>query len=258
MNDISLVILPGLDGTEVLFGPLLANLPTWIKPVVLNYPATGTNSYEELIDWVEQRVASMGKFAVLGSSFGGPLALMLAARRPSQVSAVVLCASFVRPPRPELVRFRSITRTPVIATLRAVRRIRYVIPGFASNDLRRAKAVLWRRVRARVLAARSRAVLGVDVRAQLQQCAAPLMYLAFSRDDVVPRANCDEVKSLAPQTHVVEVEGSHLGLFTNPVPSAAFIAGFLEESTGGAALTPTSAAPGPCESVCQSRCLEPM
>jgi pimeloyl-ACP methyl ester carboxylesterase len=228
MNETSLVILPGLDGTEVLFGPLLANLPSWIKPVVLNYPAAGTNSYEELIDRVEQRVASMGKFAVLGSSFGGPLALMLAARRPSQVSAVVLCASFVMPPRPELTRFRSITRTPVIAALRAVRRIRYVIPGFASNDLRRAKAVLWRRVRARVLAARSRAVLGVDVRVELRQCAAPLMYLAFTQDDVVPRANCDEVKSLAPQTHIVEVAGSHQGLFTNPVPSAVLITEFLK------------------------------
>jgi pimeloyl-ACP methyl ester carboxylesterase len=75
-------------------------------------------------------------------------------------------------------------------------------------------------------------VLGVDVRTQLQQCAAPLMYLAFTRDDVVPRDNCDEVKSLAPQTHVVEVNGSHQGLFTNPVPSAALITEFLKSRVG--------------------------
>ena len=228
MTDISLVMLPGLDGTEVLFAPLLAQLPAWIKPIVLHYPASGENSYAELLEVVDQQVPATGNFAILGSSFGGPLALMLAARRRSQVSAVVLCASFVRPPRPDLVKFRAIARTPVIGALRAVRRIRYVIPGFASNDLRRAKAVLWNRVTARLLAARSRAVLGVDAREPLRECAAPLMYLAFTRDDVVPRANADEVKSIAPQTHIVEVEGSHQALFTNPVPSAKFIAEFLE------------------------------
>jgi hypothetical protein len=37
------------------------------------------NSYEELLEIVDGEVASLGSFAILGWSFGGPLALMLAA-----------------------------------------------------------------------------------------------------------------------------------------------------------------------------------
>jgi hypothetical protein len=31
----TLVLLPGLDGTEIFFRPLLAALPTWVKPLVV-------------------------------------------------------------------------------------------------------------------------------------------------------------------------------------------------------------------------------
>jgi hypothetical protein len=37
------------------------------------------------------------------------------------------------------------------------------------------------------------------------------------------------VLSIAPQTKVVEVDGPHLALFTNPVSAAACIANFLRE-----------------------------
>lgn len=227
MEKTTLLMLPGLDGTEILFGPLIAHLPDWIEPVVVEYPQSGSNTYEEMIAFVDEKAATFGSFATLGNSFGGPLALMLAARRPSQVTAVILAASFVTPPRPEWARLRRLVSTPVIGALRTFRRVRYWVPGFAEDDLRRAKAELWRRVGARVLAARSRAVLSVDVRSELERCRARLMYLAHLSDTVVPRRCADEVSQLAPSTHVVEVEGSHLGLFTHPAPSAACLAEFL-------------------------------
>jgi pimeloyl-ACP methyl ester carboxylesterase len=230
VNTTTLVLLPGLDGTDILFAPLLRHLPAWIRPVIIQYPAAGANSYEEVIELVDREVASLGNFVVLGWSFGGPLALILAKRRPTQVSAVILCATFVTPPLPHLVPFRFLVITPIIATVRAIRRIRFVIPGFASSELRRAKAVLWRKVVPRTLAARSRAVMGVDARSLLTACRAPLMYLASTDDEVVPRASRDEVVAIAPQTQVCEVEGRHLALFTNPADSAECIARFLREA----------------------------
>jgi len=227
MNKTTLVLLPGLDGTGILFGPLIENLPSWICPVVVQYPAGGANSYEALLELVDGEVAALESFAILGCSFGGPLAVMIAARRPSQVSALVLCASFIAPPCPRVVPYRFLVRTPVIAVLRTVRRFRYWIPGFASNELRRAKAAIWEKVGAGVLATRSRAVLRVDARAQLRACRAPLLYLLFTQDEVVPRMSLDEVLAVAPHAQVDEVEGSHNGVFTNPVDSAACIAGFL-------------------------------
>ena len=229
MNKMTLVLLPGLDGTDVLFGPLIESLPPWVCPMVVEYPAGGVNSYEALLEMVDEKVAALESFAILGCSFGGPLAAMIAARRPSQVSALVLCATFILPPRPGLVPYRFLARTPLIALLRTLRRFRYWIPGLASNDLRRAKAAIWAKVGAGTLAKRSRAVLGVDARAQLAACRAPLPYLLFTQDEVVPRLSLDGVLAVAPQTQVAEVEASHHGLFTHPADSAARIVGFLND-----------------------------
>jgi pimeloyl-ACP methyl ester carboxylesterase len=229
MNTTTLVLLPGLDGTGILLAPLVRHLPEWIRPVVIQYPHKGTNSYEEIIEFVETQVATLERFAVLGWSFGGPLALMLANRRPSHVCAVILCATFVTPPLPHLIPYRWLARAPIIGAIRAFRRIRFLIAGFAEPELRRAKAKLWNTIGARVLAARSRAVMKVDARAQLKMCHAPLMYLASTHDKVVRKTSRDEVLAIAPQTKVCEIEGPHLALFTNPQAAVECINLFLGE-----------------------------
>lgn len=228
MPKTTLVLLPGLDGTEIFFGPLLAQLPPWIDPVVVTYPASGPNAYDDLTPIVLQAIDGLAEFAILGWSFGGPLALMVADRMPSRVSAVMLCSSFVTPPHPALVPLRFAMTAPVIAAVRAVRRMRLRIPGWASAEMRKAKAMTWRRVTARVLAARARAAMGVDARRLLAECRPGILYLASTRDAVIPRASLDEVLAHAPHTEVAEIEGPHLALFTNPVQSAARIAGFLQ------------------------------
>jgi pimeloyl-ACP methyl ester carboxylesterase len=228
----TLVLLPGLDGTEIFFGPLLAQLPSWIDPVVVTYPASGPNAYDDLAPIVLQAVDKLSEFAVLGWSFGGPLALMVAAQRPSRVSAVLLCGSFVTPPHPALVPFRFAMTASVVASVRAVRRTRLLIPGWASTEMRKAKAMTWRRVNSRALATRARAAMGVDARRLLAECRPRILYLASTRDEVIPRTSLDEVLAHAPHTEVAEIEGPHLALFTNPVQSAARIAGFLQRRQG--------------------------
>lgn len=224
---VTLVLLPGLDGTEIFFAPLLRHLPAWVLPKVIEYPPRGSNDYARLLDIVQAQVTPLGRFALLGWSFGGPLALMVASQRAAQVSAVVLCGTFVTPPKPWLAPFRFALRAPVIATVRALRRARLLLPGYATTELRRAKALTWQRVNARVLAARARAALAVDARPHLRDCRAPLMYLAATRDEVIGRRSRDEILALAPHTRLAEVEGPHLALFTDPARSARHIADFL-------------------------------
>lgn len=223
----TLVLLPGLDGTEIFFGPLLRHLPAWINPVIITYPESGINDYKDLLPIVISKVATLRSFVILGWSFGGPLALMVASQCPTQVSGVILCSSFVTPPSPRLVPFRFVLSAPLIAVVRAIRRTRLLIPGYATAEFRRAKAITWRRVNSGVLASRSISALSVDARPQLRECSARLMYLASTRDEVVSRASLNEVLAIAPHTQVTEVEGPHLALFTNPVQSAACIVKFL-------------------------------
>ena len=223
----TLVLLPGLDGTGIFFGPLLRHLPAWIDPVVIAYPSSGPNGYDDLLPIVIREVATLKSFVILGWSFGGPLALMVASHCPSQVSGVILCGTFITPPRPGLVPFRFALTAPLIALIRAIRRTRLLIPGYATTEFRRAKALTWRKVTASVLVSRSRAALSVDARPQLRECRARLLYLASTRDEVVSRSSLNEILAIAPHTQVTEVEGPHFALFTNPVQSSACIVNFL-------------------------------
>ncbi len=223
----NLVLLPGLDGTGIFFGPLLRHLASWIEPVVITYPASGNNDYKDLLPIVMNKVKDLKSFVILGSSFGGPLALMVASQCASRVSGVILCGSFVTPPRPGLVPFRFAISAPLIALVRALRRTRLLMPGYATTEFRRAKVLTWKMVNARVLASRSRAALSVDVRPQLRECRARLMYLVSTRDEVVSRDSLAEILEIAPQTQVEEVEGPHFALFLNPVHSSTCIEDFL-------------------------------
>lgn len=223
----TLVLLPGLDGTEVFFGPLLRQLPSWIEPVIITYPTSGNNNYTELLPIVMSQVVDLKSFVILGLSFGGPLAVMVASQCPSQVSGVILCASFVTPPRPRLAPFRFVLSTPLIALVRALRRTRLYISGYTSTEFRLAKAITWSRVNSRELASRARSALSVDTRLQLRDCRARLMYIVCTRDEVISRDSLKEILAIAPQTLVEEIEGPHFALFTNPVQSAACIANFL-------------------------------
>lgn len=95
---ISLVLLPGLDGTGALFQPLLEHLPKDLKPIVVSYPGSDCLSYHELLPIVLRALPTDAPFVILGESFSGPLALMTAATCPRGLAGVVLCATFVRNP----------------------------------------------------------------------------------------------------------------------------------------------------------------
>jgi pimeloyl-ACP methyl ester carboxylesterase len=186
-----------------------------VRTIVVPYPQSGPTHYRDLEPIVERAAAGLESFFVLGWSFGGPLALRLAATRPEAVLGVILAASFVRPPRPELVRWRRATVGAVLWTLRAIRRTRFLVPRLATPELRRAKGETWRRARSGALAARARAALAVDARVDLAACRAPILYLASEEDSSVPRHNVGDVLAGARRAEVTTIPGRHLAIFTH-------------------------------------------
>src|SRR5271155_2151701 len=91
---VSLILLPGLDGTGLLFQPLVAALPAAIQPRIVRYPGHRHLTYHELLPLVMDALPQSGPFILLGESFGGPLATMVAAERPPGLVGLILCASF--------------------------------------------------------------------------------------------------------------------------------------------------------------------
>jgi pimeloyl-ACP methyl ester carboxylesterase len=228
-HQISLVLLPGIDGTDVFFAPLLAALPPWIACRVVTYPPRGGNSYADLLPRVEASARDAGDFFVLGWSFSGPLALMLAAAEPQRVRSVILSASFVRPPHPDLARLRFALIGPAIWLWRAARRLPLWLLRPRSDPFRQAKSQTWRRIGARALAKRVREVMRVDAREALRACRQPVLYIAASRDGIVPRRCLDEILGVRPSVKVVTIEGEHFAMYANPKPAAEAIVAFIAE-----------------------------
>ena len=225
----TLVLLPGLDGTEIFFKPLVDALPRWVKPLVVTYAASVANDYANLLSVVRAAIEDSQDFFVLGWSFSGPLALMLAAQEPNRIRGVILCASFVRSPLPVLSPLRFAAVSPVVHVVRLAHRFHLLLTTGSANTLRHDKAATLARVPSRVVASRTRAILALDARCCLRECPRPVLYVAGSRDRVVPSWNAEEIVRELPSTKVVTIAGSHLALYTNPGEAAHAIVAFMRE-----------------------------
>jgi pimeloyl-ACP methyl ester carboxylesterase len=87
-----LVLLPGMDGTARLFEPFVRALPAGWSAAPVRYPPDRPLGYHALLDQVP---VPAGDFVLVAESFGGPLALKVAAKNPTGLKAVVLVATFV-------------------------------------------------------------------------------------------------------------------------------------------------------------------
>jgi pimeloyl-ACP methyl ester carboxylesterase len=228
----TLVLLPGLDGTEIFFRPLLTVLPAAIRPVVVTLPMSGANDYVTLLRHVRGQIADIPDCIVLGWSFAGPLAIMLAATEPGKVRGLILAATFARPPLRLLPLLRPVLVAPVIWAWRFCRRLPLWLLRPPDDPLRRAKTETWTRIPARVLAARLRAISQVDVRATLRACPPPVLYLRSQSDFFVPPDNAAEIAQLRLDVRTVTIPGRHLALYSNPRAAATAITDFVAAVNG--------------------------
>jgi pimeloyl-ACP methyl ester carboxylesterase len=213
------VLLPGLDGTAALFEPLLRATPPGIHAEAVALPAESLK-YTELAERLLPKVRPSRDTVIVAESFSGPIAVILAARHP--VGALVLCNSFVTPP----------LAGPLVAPLRAFARaarllFRLQLPAaalrqyFVGPDASDAQ-VAWVRgtvasVPPAVLASRVRAVLSVDVTAELARCHAPILYLRGTEDHLVSEASTRAISNGAGRTvSVTRLASPHLILQTAP------------------------------------------
>src|SRR5262245_65891929 len=132
----TLVLLPGLDGTAIFFRPFVQALPEWIQPRCIEYPPGGPHDYRRLLPRILDACAGLGDFVVLGWSFSGPLALMAAAESPPGLRGVVICASFVRAPVLPLRWLRWGAVAPLAPVGPLVARVMMSLGGYGSDDLR--------------------------------------------------------------------------------------------------------------------------
>ena len=222
-----LVLLPGLDGTGLLFEPLCRELPAILEPVVMDYPRDRETSYDELLELTLPRLPSTEPYILLGESYGGPLSLKLAAAHPIGLRGVILTASFVTCPHGYVPKWTSHLVVPAMfypAPLFA--KLKAVVGRYSTPEI---QALIGRglaTVSPAVIAARIREVITTDVTKELLACEVPILYIQATHDYVVPASNLEKIQALRPNVEVARVEAPHMILQTQAAISAKIIEEF--------------------------------
>jgi pimeloyl-ACP methyl ester carboxylesterase len=196
---------------------LINVLPPFLEPRVVAFPGDQPLGYEALVPRVVACLPTTSPFLLLGESFSGPLALMVASLGPPGLGGVILSATFVRNPlrfHPEwahrLVGDWMFSRFKELSLAKA-----WLGSGESRQRQELVKLAL-AGVQPRVLAHRLREVLRVDVRAELQNCPVPVLYLQAERDWAVHGHNGAEIKACHPGVQITRIPSSHFLLQTQP------------------------------------------
>ena len=228
MQPILLVLLPGMDGTGLLFKPLIALLPPAIKPITVRYPGDKVLSYDELLPIALASLPRNGPFVVVGESFSGPLAVRLAAMRPQGLAGLILVATFVTKPwkyaRPIV---RTFARTPVLRFALPLEQLAARLLKLRTAEHLALSESMIRLITHEVIALRFRMVFDVDVTDDLRRCEVPMLYIQARRDPLVPRGNLKTIQGLKPAIGVAVFETYHQVLQREPQGAADAIASFV-------------------------------
>jgi pimeloyl-ACP methyl ester carboxylesterase len=228
-QSLTLVLLPGMEGSGALFAPFSRELPAWVKPVVVSYPADRPLDYAAHLKIVLASLPVDEPFFLLGESFSGPLALMAAAQHPKGLRGVILSATFVTWPLPVS---RSVARWIVsfgLFRLKSTRLfVRILLGRRAPDELRTLFTEALARLEPEVLAARARAVMGLDCTAELRRCPVPLLTMVADYDRILPECCSDLIHRIRPDVEIVHFNTPHLILQCAPAAAASRICGFMD------------------------------
>ena len=220
-----LMLLPGLDGSGRLFGPFIESVAHRLEPTSVAYPTGRLWGYGELLSFVLERLPP-GRSIVLGESFSGPLAVMLAAAAPERVEAVVLVSSFTHLPVPRAA--------AVLARLAPVSRCPAAVIELALTSRGTSRAMrdeLLRQVRSlpsRLVERRLRAVFETDVTATLADLRCPVLAVHGRNDRLVPLWWAKRDLGSIPGVAFRAVEGPHMLLQSSPQGVADSLAVWLD------------------------------
>jgi pimeloyl-ACP methyl ester carboxylesterase len=225
-DSLLLVLLPGMDGTGRLFGPLKAALSGFDTQVIA-YPTDEPLDYDALTRRVDLALPRNRRLVLVAESFSGPIAIRVARHHPSLVG-LVLASSFCRCPRPGLKKIpRALLPSaffPLLATPWSVRR--GLLSPESPHSLVAEVIAAVRGVRPVVMAKRLQEVITVDVTDDFNALTVPVLYLAGTRDRLLRPKALKEYLPERDNVHSYFLDAPHLILQTAPVACASLIRKF--------------------------------
>jgi 3-oxoadipate enol-lactonase len=208
-----LVLVPGLDGTGLLFYRQVPLLERRYRVATHRLRDTAV-AIDELVSELHDRVTEVApdaRVTLVGESFGGALSLTYALAHPERVARLVVLNSFpFFTPQARLWLGYHLLRAAPWGVMRVVRQMtawRMHSPHTGRAELRRFHELMRATTREGYLS-RLRMLRQYDVRARLADLQAPVLYLAADRDHLVPAVEQARLMaSLTPGSAMRVLEG---------------------------------------------------
>ena len=217
------ILLPGMDGTGILFKPLVEKLPGDIETEVISYPPNEKLSYTQLAEYVIKKLPAQDDYLLVAESFSGPIAFLIAQKRPSNLKSIIFVASFLHSPR----RFLNAIKLLPLTIFFHLPIPNFIIKGVLFGKGMQDEVTLLfkeslRQVSKKVLAFRFREIANLSL--SLKSVGIHCSYIQATNDKLVPPSNLEAFKKVIQDITVVPVSGPHFILQANPVACAEVIA----------------------------------
>jgi len=209
-----LILLPGLDGTGLLFGPLIKCLPKDLKARPVSYPLSPL-TYLQLAEYVKEHLPKDEDFVIIAESFSGPIACLLAQNPPSNLKKVIFVATFLSTPRPSLI--KTINYLPVghLTRLLPDFAVKALLLGSGAND---ELISLFRKtlksVPPNVIHSRLKEISKLKL--NCDKIPIDCSYIQATGDRLVANARLEDFNVVSNRIRVHQVAGPHFILQANP------------------------------------------
>jgi pimeloyl-ACP methyl ester carboxylesterase len=221
-------LLPGLDGTGILFRQFVEAIAGSVDTQIIDYPADQPLGYAELETLVREALPRDRPYVVLGESFSGPVAIRLVAGPPAGLIGLILCVTFAKNPYPLLGWAGRWARSMPVTSLPGWVRAAFMWGAAGTERARNESELATAMVGQAVLQHRIAEVLEVDETDSLARVRMPTLVLQASDDRVVPRAATEHILRTLPSAELVEIRAPHLLLQIRAAECAAVVRRFME------------------------------
>jgi len=228
-----IVLLPGLDGTGLLFDSFIQHLNSNLEVLKIAYPREGYDTYDELTEYVQKRLPAGEPFLLLGESFSGRIAYKIGQLNVPNLLGVIFVCSFLQSPMPKL--------KGMVSFMPSIRFLRSITPSLVLRQLCLGKnaseeliELFWRAVasvESKTLKKRIRLALSpftVEDRLSI-----PTAHLLATGDILVQKHISNELAARCDQPLLFEIDGPHFILQANPKLSADIVSDMVKQLAAG-------------------------
>ncbi len=219
-----------MDGTGLLFEPILRLLKESTPPMVVSYPSDRVLGYEQLQSYVVSVLPAKEPYVLIAESYSGPIAARIAATHPPMMRGLVLSATFIRKPRGWLGDWSRLFIGPYLFRQSWTHFIAEALlkwQGFTKEQIKLVVGAL-EHVRPEVLAARLKEALDVDAFEDLRRCNVPVLCL-YAERDLVLADRCHKLIGKAnPRVKLVGLDTPHFLLQAKPAEALYEIQRFVQ------------------------------